>query len=137
MTPVWLCGKELTFQAWLLWLERPAYWVGSWLASRNLDMGRVPTTINWQRWFTRPKLLLWTTWFMLNTCFWVWNFSPCQAEAAPILSPSKNPRHWVSKDFLEGLLTCRLLGHLQRLWFNRLGLRWGAWALQQIWNAHF
>ena len=49
--------------------ERPAYKVGPWLVSKILDLGRVPTTINWQEWRTVPKLSVQTIWFMLNICF--------------------------------------------------------------------
>lgn len=49
--------------------ERPADKVGPWLGSKILDLGRVPTTINWQEWCTAAKLSVQTICFMLNICF--------------------------------------------------------------------
>lgn len=65
-----LC-KKLSAGLWLIFLYKPAYKVGSWLESGNLDLGRVLTIPRTVKLFTVPKLFMQTMWFILNTYFFL------------------------------------------------------------------
>lgn len=90
--------KELTSQVWMLSFERPAYKAGSWLASGNPDLGRVPTI---PRTYKNCALFLnsldkqYGLWWIFASLLEFWY---TQAQAAWVTSPSQSPGHWISNE---------------------------------------
>lgn len=79
-----LCRKELTAGLWLLSLESPACKADLWMASGNLDLGRVLTT-------TLTKLFVQTRWFILNIYFLSGSLKFCYIPVRRCQPPTKNP----------------------------------------------